>query len=214
VKNGSKSRSRVSSVMPTPLSVTVEHDAPGSQGRRRLLRCGHVDADVQEPARGHRVAGVQAEIHQHLLQLARIAFYDGGLGARRQLERDALRNQPAEHAEQVTVQVAQVDDLSGQGLAPAELKELAREVGGALPRTLDLLDMSAHVRLVRAQRLRDELAVVDDVRGMVRQRPSWLRIQITVSAVRVPRSSFVAARAVGIVAISSAESRKRAFEHL
>ena len=63
VKNGSKIRSRCSALMPQPVSVTFT--APCRRRGRR--------ADGQLAAVGHRVAGVQREVQQDLLELVHVA---------------------------------------------------------------------------------------------------------------------------------------------
>ena len=78
VKNGSKTRSRVASSMPQPLSLTHRCAcAPGAQtdaGRAASgVEIGRGQADHDAAAAAlQRVPGVGAQVHQHLLHLRRV----------------------------------------------------------------------------------------------------------------------------------------------
>ena len=77
VKNGSNMRSCTSAAMPGPVSETDSSTISPSTFLRQLVHTSgtrptmaHGHADL--PARSHRVARVDGEIHQYLLELDRI----------------------------------------------------------------------------------------------------------------------------------------------
>ena len=81
VKNGSKARSATSGAMPVPSSETRDLDAVA----------GAADGDRQRPAVGHRVAGVDGEVHEHLLELRAVGEHGRQLRRRTEIsQRDVL----------------------------------------------------------------------------------------------------------------------------
>ena len=79
VKNGSKMRAWTSGSMPTPVSLTLsctyspqrDADAAVPLGVR-LVQLGDLGRDGDPAAALHRIAGVEHEVHQHLLELAAV----------------------------------------------------------------------------------------------------------------------------------------------
>ncbi len=91
---------------------------------------------------GHGVAGVDREVEEHLLELARVDEDDrrGRFEARAQL--DVLADQAAQHLLEARHDLVQVDDAGLQHLAAAEGEELARERLGAVAGGDHLLDLA------------------------------------------------------------------------
>ena len=74
VKNGSKSRARVCSSMPVPVSLTLRRAYDPARALRvgggvRFVELDLVDLDGQPPAVGHRVARVDDQVQHDLLDL-------------------------------------------------------------------------------------------------------------------------------------------------
>ena len=114
---------------------------------------------VERAPAGHRVAGVDDQVREHLLDLSRVDLAPGIRSAVRIVTKiDVLADQPSQTSfsmsahDGVDVQDDRLDDLP-----PAEGQELARESPRARPAVLDLLDVGAAGR-VRARRSRAELA--------------------------------------------------------
>ena len=54
-------------------------------------------AQGQLPAFGHGIAGVDAQIHQHLLKLARVGFDELQVVSQHCIDFDVFSNNPAQH---------------------------------------------------------------------------------------------------------------------
>ena len=151
VKNGSKTRARVSGSMPRPVSLTRQaHVGAGTQAGMEAGE-GRVDVDVagfqgQGPSLGHGVARVHREIQHDLAHLSEVGPYPGQGGVRPDPLLDALLDEAGQHLGHLCQHLVQVDDLRLQVLAPAEGQELASEVRGVLGRLAD----HAHVVELRA----------------------------------------------------------------
>jgi hypothetical protein len=95
-------------------------------------------ADGEYAAAGHRVARVDGEVHQHLLELpligkhGRNAFRDG------KTQLDVLAQQALEQWRDAANDVADVQHGWPQHLFAAEGEKLLREVGRAVGRFQDL----------------------------------------------------------------------------
>ncbi len=98
--------------------------------------------DHQPPALRHRIARVDREVHQDLLELAGIDPHAPQARLRHRDELDVLAEQTAEHAIDVEDQLIQVDDAGLDDLAPRECQELPREVRRALRGARDLGDVA------------------------------------------------------------------------
>ena len=152
VKNGSKSRLFVCASMPSPVSLTAEHHVvPGVQpivGRRVLL----VDVDVrgldrQLAAVRHRVARVDDQVHEHLLDLARVGLDAAERAAEDGDDLDVLADQAAQHLLHLADDVVQFQDPRLEHLLAAEREQLARQRAGPVGRLGDLLDVLANARV-------------------------------------------------------------------
>ena len=114
--------------------------------------------DDNAPALGHRVARIDDEVEQYLLELTRIRL-DGPGGAIEQgHEFDIFSNQSPEHAIHVRDQVVQVKDSRLQDLSPTKGQQLMSEPGGAFRRFEDLLCIGAS-RMLGSQLLEQEVAI-------------------------------------------------------
>ncbi len=85
--------------------------------------------DQQVPSLRHRVAGVEDQVHQHLLQLALIGFDEAGVGCQTGFQDDSLAAQRTQHRHQVVEQRAQVHLPRANHLPLGEGQQLAGEVG-------------------------------------------------------------------------------------
>ncbi len=141
----------------------------------------HVDA--QRAALRHGVPRVDGEVDDHLLDLAGVRAHAAALRIRRRDDLDVLPEQPPQHRLDAADRLDEVDHLRLQNLPPAEGEQLARELGGAVGRQLDLLDVLPllvtglqgiqHEMRVAADRLED---VVEVVRDPTRERPDCLEL--------------------------------------
>ena len=114
------------------------------------------DGDAQRAAVGHRVAGVDGEVHEHLLQARAVGEDRGQVVADGDLQLDELAERAREQRLEVGDERADVEHLGVHDLAAAEHQQLARERGGALGGAADLVDVLAHgrelVQLVAGER--------------------------------------------------------------
>jgi hypothetical protein len=121
-----------------------QHHVPAGAGAELGGGVGLVELDVggldgQPAAVGHGVAGVDHQVHQHLLELAGIGVDPAEVGRgphRTQL--DVLAQQALEHRPQVGDDLIEVEHPRLQELAAAEREELAGQPGRALAGLLDL----------------------------------------------------------------------------
>ena len=153
VKNGSKSRLFVSASMPWPVSYDAEHHVvPGVQplvGRRVLLVDVHVRRlDRQLASVRHRVARVDDEVHEHLLDLTRVGLHAPERAAEDGDDLDVLADQAAQHLVHLADDVVQLQDPRLEKLLPAEREQLAGQRAGSVGRLGDLLDVLANARRV------------------------------------------------------------------
>ena len=151
VKNGSNARSAVSGRH----ALAVVGDVHAHEPVHGLDRHGHAAA-----AR-HRVAGVEDEVHQHLLELSAIGQHVDRLQGRHDHQLDVLAQCAIEHPLRLQSDAIDVDRLQTQMVVAAEDEQLAREVGGALGGADDLGHVGSS-GVIRADLLADELRVVED----------------------------------------------------
>ena len=122
--------------------------------------------DRQLPAVRHRVAGVDREVDQHLLDLARV----GSDRAEALLQQvTSSMSSPISRRSILSVSrttVVQADDARLEHLLAAESQELPRQVGSALAGLLDLGQLDPH-RVLRLQASGGELRVAQDGREQV-----------------------------------------------
>ncbi len=101
VKNGSKTRSRISSAMPVPVSVTISSThgtRPAGAGCRGIERMSSFRVSMRSvPPPRHRVARVHRQVQQDLLELAGIGLTCRSFGDVDRLDRDVLADHAVQH---------------------------------------------------------------------------------------------------------------------
>ena len=126
--------------------------------------------DGQRAAAGHGVAGVDGEVHQHLLQLARIGHHRTQVTAGQDDQLDMLADGPDQHLLHPGNDLVQVENLRSHHLPAGESEQLVREAGRPFGGQLDLPDVAAGrfpalgpVRVGRASSSSEtKVSVVDD----------------------------------------------------
>ena len=116
--------------------------------------------DFHRAARGHRVAGVEREVRDHLLELAPVGADEAARHDRRR-KLDAFAEEAREQALEPGDDFAQVEHLRRQHLPAAEGEQLARERGRSIGRAHDLERVFA-ARVVVVEACGQELAVAAD----------------------------------------------------
>ncbi len=109
-----------------------------------LHRLGGADVlglDGKLAAVRHRVAAVDREVDDHLLELAGIGAHRFQVLAVDHVELDVLADQPPQQMREFTQNVGHVEDARLQGLLAREGQQLAHQVGGAVGVLLDLHDV-------------------------------------------------------------------------
>ena len=91
------------------------------------IRGGH--RDHQTPAVRHRVARVQSEVHQNLLDLATISENRELFPWELEVELDGFANQPPEHTRRFVEDGIQVDCDERHRLLPTEGEQLSSQSG-------------------------------------------------------------------------------------
>ena len=120
-------------------------------GRRQGMAAG---ADRQPPALGHRIAGVDRQVHQYLRHLARVHAHELGAGVGPDLQPHVLADHAAEHLGDVVDDDVQIHHARRHVGLASEGQELAGERGGAIGGAADLVHgAAALVGGPRAQRL-------------------------------------------------------------
>ena len=154
------------------------------------LRRGHDlqgGLDHETAAVGHRVAGVDGQVHQHLLDLAGIGLDRARFADGADVELEILADQAPQHAIHLADDRVQIDDARLDDLAPREEQQLAGEGGGALAGALDLLECRP-VRMVGRDLAENDVGValddgqqvvevVGDAAGEAADRLHLLRLQ-------------------------------------
>src|SRR5439155_15948334 len=122
--------------------------------------------DRQPSAARHRVASVDRQIEDDLLDLSGIRpdAPEALVAADREL--DVLPEQPSQKWLDRADHRAQIDDLGLENLLAAEGEQLPRQLRGALGALLDQLDVPA-VRIMGSQVEEEELAASGDDRQQV-----------------------------------------------
>ena len=116
-------------------------DGVGVLGDVLLVELDVRRVDREQPAVGHRVARVDGEVHEDLLELVRVGEH--GIQGRRERrdELDVLADQSREHRRQAGDDVVQLEHARLQDLPPAESEELTGEDGRALGGGRDLVEL-------------------------------------------------------------------------
>ena len=89
----------------------------------------------------HRVARIDDEIDDHLLELIEIGLDQPEIAPVPHVELDRLADEPAQQHVQIGEHVAELQHLRTQRLAARESQELTHETGGAVGVLLDLHDV-------------------------------------------------------------------------
>ena len=149
VKNGSNARSMTSWGIPVPVSLTFRLTyRPGASPTRLAAwsasTLGAGGGDDELPAARHRVAGVDGQVDQDLLDLAGVGQHraqpGGQVGGQLHVLAQGAQQQLLDSFDDVVeVQHAGLDDI-----AAGEGQQLVGEPGGALGGPLDLPDVLAH----------------------------------------------------------------------
>src|SRR6266851_416934 len=138
--------------IPVPVSVT-------SSSTKRL---GDVlGLDAQAPAVGHRVARIDHQIQDNLLDLPGIGFYTIELGIQHKRELNVLFDQAAQHLVQIANGLVDIQHHGLNHLLTAEHQELASERSRAAARLFDLLEAAA-VGVQEIRTLEEQFAVTVD----------------------------------------------------
>ena len=118
------------------------------------------------PPPGHRVARIDREIDDDLLELALVDLDEAEIAAVHDLQLDVLADQPAQQMRQLDQHVGDVEDARLQGLLAREGQELAHQIGGAVGVLLDLHDVGEG-RVARPEAHQQEVAEADHRRQQV-----------------------------------------------
>ena len=133
--------------------------------RRRAGVAGEIDGahgDRHQTAVGHRVARVDDEVHDDLLQLSRIGLDRRARRVQLEDQLDPFSEQRAEHGRQVLHDLAHVQDTWLHDLLVAEGQQLPCQGCGEGRGCLDLIDVVAQVGLVGPDLAAREVAVAGD----------------------------------------------------
>ena len=133
VKNGSNARSSTSAVMPQPVSVTLMRTySPRPDVADLVGLQGDVGgADAHHAGAVHRVAGVDREVDDGVLELVRIDVGRPGVGGEVDLDLDPLAQRPVEQVGHAGDQLAAVDPLGQQRLGAGERQQPPGQRRGA-----------------------------------------------------------------------------------
>ncbi len=143
VKNGSKIRACVA--RPSRAGVADrEHDVGARPDRRCAGGVGLVELrvaglDGQLASRGHRVARVDRQVHDHLLEAPRVDLHQPERAARHRGQLDVLPQHRRSIFSMLGEHVVEVEHLRLEHLLAAEGQELPGELRGAPPRLPDFL---------------------------------------------------------------------------
>jgi hypothetical protein len=141
--------------MPLPLS-----DTPRTASVPPVARQGHLEHET--PAISHRVARVDGEVGDHLLELGAIGIDEHrGFGADGD-ELDLVADQLPKQLLHVGDDLTQVDDLRLQHLATPECEQLPRQLRRLICGRKQVPDVPSGLVLLALESLERELAVAAD----------------------------------------------------
>jgi len=118
---------------------------------------------VSRPPRRHRVAGVDHQVHDDLLDVGRIGQHQSQLGRGQRHQLDVFAHDASHHLVDARQHLVEIDDLGRHHLLSAEDQQLTRQLGGAQGGGVDLF-----------QALRDRtsgLGLADQQLAVTRARP-------------------------------------------
>ena len=147
VTKGSKIWSSSRESIPTPVSSTLSSTCgPSCETHgveRRALRHPHiVGLDGQPASSGHGVAGIESQIQQHLLDLARIGLDIGQIGFELAHQLDLLADGTPQQVLHAADDLVEIDRRRRAQLPATENQQLPSQRGGALSGLLDLIDLT------------------------------------------------------------------------
>src|SRR5437899_688203 len=169
-----ESRHRRSASSPRAASSTVYPAISriSRAGARMLTREGLVEIDVarldrEPPASRHRVARVDREVHEYLLELGRVGLDPVALSVRGGCQGDVLSDQALEHRDRLADRGVEMQDARLEHLLSAERQELLGERGGSMRRPLDQIEVLARLRTPLEALQEDFAATMDDRQEVV-----------------------------------------------
>ena len=119
--------------------------------------------DDQLAAFGHRVARVDHEVREDLLDLARVRVDAIQVRLEVRVQRDVLPDDARQHLRDVADDRVELEEPRLHGLLPAERQQLPGQRRGAIPRVHDLREVGAR-GVILGERLSDELGAREDDR--------------------------------------------------
>ena len=143
-----------------------EHYVFAGRQHGRGPRIGGIQIDIrsldcQATALRHRVARINGEIQDHLLDLAAVGLDQAHVGSGRGLQLNVLADQPSQNSLHVHKNALNADYFGRQHLFSTESKQLARERGGPLRGRLDLFRVTPQ-RIAGGQTIREQICVALD----------------------------------------------------
>ncbi len=140
--------------------VAARLEVAAAQAGRGVDLAGE-GAQGQGAALGHGVAGIDAEVEDHLLDLGGVRGHRRQVRRRPELQGDVLADHPAQHLLQAVEQGAQIHRGGGQGtVLPAEGQQLVDQGAGLRAGAQDALEVAAGV--AGGQVAAQQLAVAHD----------------------------------------------------
>ena len=106
-------------------------------------------ADDQLPAGRHRIAAVEGQVEDHLLELSPVGAQAAGRRIECDLELDLLADEASQHRFDPRDDLVHLHDLRLEDLPPAEGQELLGQAGGPLGGVANAHDILADVRAGR-----------------------------------------------------------------
>jgi hypothetical protein len=135
--------------------------------RARRVERHHPRLDRQGATlRGHRIAPVDDQVHDDLLELSAVGAGEAGAVVHPELQRHLLADDPPEHARQIAHDARDVDDLVRDHLGAAECEQPVRQTCSVAAGGEDLVDERAR-GVARREASRDQLGVRREDRGEV-----------------------------------------------
>ncbi len=117
--------------------------------------------DLEPAAPRHRVARVDGDVEDHLLELSRVYFHHPRLAFAPNDELDVLAQDALQHGLDVEGEIGNAHELRLHQLLSGEGQELPRQIGGAARRLGHLLDVAPDF-VVLGEPRQGEVAVTDD----------------------------------------------------
>ena len=131
------------------------------RARVSFVDVGRPRLDGEHAAAGHRIARVDREVQEHLLELVGVGLHGTHGGVAFDPEIDVFADQAAQQRVDVVDHRIGIEDRRRQELLPAEREQLARQRCGAHSGLLDFLHGRRHFVVV-AEQLERDLAVPHD----------------------------------------------------